>query len=84
MNDQPYTVRPFSGKKYTHNADRVGPGEPPCAICGKGIKNIDKAHAVCVVDGGASWGDVDSDPYDDGYMGLFFVGPSCHRKHQRR
>jgi len=82
--EQPYIVAPFSGKDYFKNEAQGNADEPPCAICGKGIKNVDTAHSVVVIDGGAAWGDKDSDVNDDGYMGGYLVGPSCHRKHRRK
>lgn len=79
-----YSVRPFSGPKYHENAERAYSADLiPCAICGKGVKDLAKAAKAVVIDGGASWGNERS-VQDAGYMGEWPVGSDCHRKHAAR
>jgi len=46
-----YSVRPFSGPKYHENAERAYSADLiPCAICGKGVKDLAKAAKAVVID----------------------------------
>lgn len=77
-----YSVPPFSGENYGANERRLKSGETPCAICGKAVKHP-FAHPVVVVDGGADWARSEAAEADDstpGYLGVFGIGPDCHRK----
>ena len=78
-----YTVVPFSGAHFRKNSEAAYSSDlTPCAICGKGVKDLSKAIAVTVINGGADWGDRDSEQ-DSGYMGEWPMGPDCHRKYRR-
>lgn len=79
-----YTVRPFSGDNYDENAARCSDGQPPCAICGTPIKDVDNAHMAVVIEGGYAWGDENSDENEPGHMGGHLVGPGCHRKYKSK
>lgn len=80
MNCSTYSVRPFSGQRFSENADKAySAGLTPCAICGVAVKDLAKAAQAVVIDGGSEWGDEQS-PQDAGYMGCWPVGPDCHRR----
>lgn len=76
-----YTVLPFSGPKFNANQKKLK-DETPCAICGKAVK-FPYQHSAVVV-GGGDWA-VDekeaADESDAGYMGVWGIGPDCHRKY---
>jgi hypothetical protein len=77
-----YDVPPFSGEKFNENQNRLKDDETPCAICGKAVKYPYK-HSATVV-GGGDWArnEVEAaDESDPGYMGVWGIGPDCHRKH---
>lgn len=80
MSGARYSVKPFSGARYHENAQKAG-DLSPCAICGKGVKNVPAAASATVIDGGSAWGDDQSDQTDPGYMGAYLIGPDCHRRH---
>lgn len=75
-----YGVRPFSGKNFVRNSERVRGDQQPCAICGKPVKEPKTAAWAVIVDGGSAWGNDTSDPSHPGYMGGYPVGADCHRK----
>lgn len=76
-----YSVAPFSGKDYQKNSDAVESG-CSCAICGKRVEYPFKHYAV-VVEGGDKWAETEEEANseDSGNMGLFGIGPECHRKY---
>ncbi len=78
-----YTISPFGGRNYSRNQSKGPGGSTPCAICGKPIQGPASAwpHVAVVVDGGAKWGDEDSDWGDSGFMGSWPAGSDCHRKY---
>lgn len=77
-----YSAPPFSGDLFSENEQRLKANESPCAICGKAVKYPFRHEAV-VVNGG-EWATTpeqlrnESDP---GYMGVWGIGPDCHRKY---
>ena len=77
-----YSVPPFSGAKFRENEKNLKDGETPCAICGKAVSHP-FAYPVVVV-GGGDWAQTEAEEAnesDPGYMGVWGVGPDCHRKH---
>lgn len=74
-----YKVSPFSGTDYHKHASLVRAGFDQCAICGRPVKRP-AAHKAVVINGGSAWGDSKSDEDDPGYMGLWSVGPDCHKR----
>lgn len=77
-----YSVLPFSGARFNENQNKLRDGETPCAICGKAV-NTPYTHEAVVV-GGGDWAASDSeasDVDDPGYMGVWGIGPDCHRKY---
>ena len=75
-----YSIKPFSGPNYIKNSLRCDKNRHPCAICGKPLDVEKVKYWVVVVNGGADWGNEDSEQ-DSGYMGSFPVGNDCHRKY---
>lgn len=78
-----YSVSPFSGANYRKNEKKLKDGETPCAICGKAVVWPFK-HSVVVVDGGSDWAESEAEAQneaDPGYMGVWGIGPACHRKY---
>lgn len=77
-----YKVLPFSGANYRKNSARLKDNEVGCAICGKPVKMPYK-HEVTVVGGGywARTQEEAADEGDSGYMGVWGIGPDCHKKH---
>lgn len=84
-----YKVLPFSGPKYSKNQEKYDNDNGTedqvhlCAICGKPVKYPYEFQA-CVVQGG-DWARTmdeieNKDESDAGWMGLFGIGPDCHRK----
>jgi hypothetical protein len=77
-----YSILPFSGPRFKENERRLKDSETPCAICGKAVIYPYK-HAVVVV-GGGDWAMTEAeeqDESDSGYMGVWGIGPDCHRKY---
>lgn len=81
MNINLYSVLPFSQRKMgrkTNQSDGLH-----CAICGQKVKEPVQHWAV-VTDGGARWGnkiDVEQGSQNHGFMGMFAIGPNCHKKY---
>jgi hypothetical protein len=76
-----YSVDPFSGPNFRKNEQRLKEGETPCVICGKAVA-YPYAHSAVVVHGG-SWASSVEDAQneaDSGYMGVWGIGPDCHKK----
>jgi hypothetical protein len=44
----------------------------------------DAKHRAVVINGGADWGDMESDESDPGYMGTHAVGNNCHARFRKR
>ena len=65
---------------FAHWTGHIANGHNPCVICGKAVKH--PKHFITVVDGGAHFGRLDSDPNDPGYMGGFAIGPGCWKIHK--
>lgn len=77
-----YSVLPFTGVRFNENQNKLVDGETPCAICGKAVKAPYKHEAVVVR--GGDWATTDSEAAevdDPGYMGVWGIGPDCHRKY---
>lgn len=77
-----YSVLPFSGPKFHENEKRLKDGEQPCAICGKAVSTPYK-HSATVV-GGGDWARTEAEAAnesDSGYMGVWGIGPDCHKKY---
>lgn len=77
-----YSVLPFSGANFHRNEKKLKSGETPCAICGKAVAHPFK-HEVVVV-GGGDWAQTEAEELDEsdgGYMGVWGIGPDCHRKY---
>lgn len=77
-----YSVPPFSGANYRKNERKLKDGETPCAICGKAVA-YPYAHPVTVVGGGGDWARTEEEEVnesDPGYMGVWGIGPDCHKK----
>lgn len=77
-----YSVAPFSDPKYAENSKRLKTHEYGCAICGKPVKTPYEHSAVIV--GGGDWARTEAeatDESDPGYMGVWGIGPDCHRKY---
>ena len=77
-----YSVLPFSGGRYEKNFARLPSGAYGCAICGKPVARP-YLHSAVVVRGG-DWARTINDVNDEGdpgYMGVWGIGPDCHRKH---
>jgi hypothetical protein len=75
---------PFSGPRYSENADRCGQAQP-CVICGKAVRGK-KAPMVYVADGGRVFvSDAEAAQLqaagDSGFMGGYPIGPECWRYH---
>lgn len=80
-----YTVAPFSGARYRENQARLEQGEQPCAICGKAV-SFPYEHSATVVAGG-DWARTQDEAQaedDPGYMGVWGIGPDCHRRYRER
>jgi len=81
-----YSVLPFSHPSYDKNAGKVPVSDPgceawmSCGICGLPTKVSVETWGV-VINGGADWGDENS-PEDGGHMGVFPIGPGCHRRYR--
>jgi hypothetical protein len=77
-----YSVLPFTGPRYHENDQKNRSNDAGCAICGKVVVKPYK-HTATVV-GGGDWAltqaEVD-DVNDPGYMGLWPIGPACHKKY---
>ena len=65
-------------KKYHENIERDGEGENSCFICGKRIKNMDRAAWVHYTTNNTivSWGGDDI----ENSQGFFPVGTDCKKK----
>lgn len=84
-NQVPELIEYHNSEHYTFNTRRMGNlrgNLTPCLICGKGIKNLDKAAWVHVVAGGGmilrpdlEWEDGLSD------LGAQPIGADCLRQH---
>lgn len=77
-----YSVLPFSGTRYAENFKRLKDCEYGCAICGKPVATPYK-HSAAIVDGG-DWARTEAEAADDsdsGYMGVWGIGPDCHKKY---
>lgn len=77
-----YDVAPFSGPRFRDNEAKLMASETPCAICGKAVAKPYKHCAVVV--GGGDWARTEAEEQDEtapGYMGVWGIGPDCHRKH---
>ena len=75
-----------TGRAHAYRAD-----EAQCAICERPVRCMgeqsqegDYPYLAIVIDGGAAWGDQDSDASAPGYMGEFPVGADCHRRFVER
>ena len=78
------TVTPFSHPRYADNEEHCTVDETPCVVCGKPIKNEEKAKWIRVVDGGARFAGPDETIEDEAAdMGCFPIGPGCLRKHRK-
>lgn len=76
-----YKVEPFSAASYQKNAAKLGATEYGCAICGKPVK-FPYEHEATIVGGGA-WAETEEEAAaedDPGYMGVWGIGPDCHKK----
>lgn len=77
-----YKVAPFSADSYKKNFAKLGETEYGCAICGRPVA-MPYEHSVTIVHGGA-WAATQeeaSNESDPGYMGVWGIGPECHRRH---
>lgn len=77
-----YKVEPFSGPMYSKNFRNLGPSEYGCAICGKPVSEP-YANPVSIVLGG-TWAltqEEADDLTDPGHMGVWGIGPDCHKKY---
>ena len=77
-----YKVLPFSGARYQKNFNKLKAREYGCAICGKPVAEPYE-NPVVVVNGGdwASSKEEAENESDPGYMGVWGIGPECHKKH---
>lgn len=86
-----YTVPPFSQKPDDKVIDAAwkramriekatGAEFLDCGICGRPVQTTTLTWGI-VIDGGGSWGTPES-PEDNGHMGMFPIGPDCHRKYK--
>lgn len=76
-----YTVFPFSGEAYRKNEGRLKEGEVPCAICGRAVARPWRFSAVVVNGGDWARSQVEAENVEDpGYMGVWPIGPDCHRR----
>lgn len=77
-----YSVLPFSAPNYKKNFSKLKPLEYGCAICGKPVA-YPYERPVVVVHGGdwAQTPEEEADTGNPGYMGVWGVGPDCHRKY---
>lgn len=76
-----YSVLPFSSASYQKNFRKLGDSEVGCAICGKAVTAPYKNSAVVVYGGDwASTQEEAADESDPGYMGVWGIGPDCHKK----
>ncbi len=78
-----YSVPPFSLWKDSKSLVRRITGRE-CGICGKQVREPFK-HMAAVIDGGARWArpGQEVDRFAPGYMGLYPIGPDCHKKYRR-
>lgn len=76
-----YSVPPFSLPSAEENFKRLTIATNPCALCGKPIKNNEWKHAAIVTENGQKWGDGNSDPTKEGYLGEWPVCGSCHENY---
>ena len=77
-----YKVTPFSAANYAKNFSKLDASEYGCAICGKPVK-LPYEHEAAIVNGGA-WAETPEEAAnesDPGYMGVWGIGPNCHKKH---
>lgn len=77
-----YKVLPFSATNYQKNFSNLNATEYGCAICGKSISQPYE-HEVAIV-GGGDWAKTQEEvenESDPGYMGVWGIGPDCHKKH---
>lgn len=77
-----YKVSPFSAANYRKNSAKLKDTECGCAICGKSVSEP-YAHEVVIVNGG-DWAKTQEEAEnesDPGYMGVWGIGPDCHKKH---
>ena len=77
-----YNVFPFSGDVFRKNQERLKMDEIPCPICGRAVSKPYK-HTVTIVRGGDWARSVaeETNESDPGYMGVWGVGPNCHKKY---
>lgn len=77
-----YSILPFTGPRYSENEKKNTLNEVGCAICGK-LVTKPYVHTATVV-GGGDWAinaDEVANVNDPGYMGLWPIGPDCHKKY---
>lgn len=77
-----YKVAPFSGVNYGKNFNKLRATEYGCAICGRPVA-VPYAHEAAIVNGGdwATTQEEAENESDPGYMGVWGVGPDCHKKY---
>ena len=78
-----YKVAPFSSASYEKNFAKLGATEYGCAICGKPVK-FPYEHEATIVGGGGTWAESPEEANnvdDPGFMGVWGIGPDCHKKH---
>lgn len=67
--------------KHNANMDRAGELEP-CIVCGKGIKNLNKAKWLNTVFGSEAITPAEAAQFTPGELsGAFPIGPDCLRRH---
>lgn len=77
-----YSVLPFSGSRFNENQDKLKDGQTPCAICGKYVALPYKYPVTVVCGGGWARSEEEATNESDlGFMGVWGVGPDCHRKY---
>lgn len=77
-----YRVAPFSAANYQKNSAKLGASEYGCAICGKPVR-LPYEHEATIV-GGRAWAETleeAKNEADPGFMGVWGIGPDCHKKH---
>lgn len=77
------SVSPFDHPKYNDNEQRCGENDEPCVICGKPIKDKERAKWLRVVDGGDRFATSDEVVDEAGDMGSYPIGSGCLRKHRK-
>ena len=77
-----YKVEPFSAASYEKNFGKLESTEYGCAICGKSVV-FPYLHEAVIVNGGtwATTSDEAENVDDSGYMGVWGIGPNCHKKY---